>query len=65
MTRLVRIIASTCLLFSAAFVASAQECSILTAADVQKITGTQVKNVPFDSQPGAGGKCANYATSDG
>ena len=45
--------------------ASAQECSLLTAADVQNITGTQVKNVPRESQPGAGGTCANFATSDG
>jgi len=49
----------------AALPASAQDCSLLTAADVQNITGTQVKNVPRDSQPGAGGTCANFATSGG
>ncbi len=44
---------------------SAQPCSILTAADVQKTTGTHVQSVPFMSKPGAGGKCANFATDNG
>jgi hypothetical protein len=46
-------------------VASGQECSILTPADVQKITGTRVRNIPRASKAGAGGGCANYVTSDG
>jgi hypothetical protein len=52
-------------LVAPASVVSGQECSLLTARYVQKITGTPVKNVPRESQPGAGGTCANFATSDG
>lgn len=36
-----------------------------SAADVQKANGTSVRNVPRESQPGAGGTCANFATSEG
>jgi hypothetical protein len=44
---------------------AAPYCSMLTQADVQKITGKQVQDVAKGSSPGAGGRCANYATSDG
>jgi hypothetical protein len=44
---------------------AAPHCSMLTQADVQKITGKQVQDVAKGSSPGAGGRCANYATSDG
>jgi len=46
-------------------IANGQECSLLTAADVERITGTPVKNVPRESQAGAGGTCSNFATRDG
>lgn len=42
-----------------------EECLILTAADVKKVTGTQVQQVARGSKPGAGGRCANYATVEG
>ncbi len=45
--------------------ALAQTCTLLTAADVEKLTGTHVQDVPFDSKPGAGGRCANFATDNG
>jgi hypothetical protein len=45
--------------------AAKEECSILTAADVKNVTGTQVQQVARGSKPGAGGTCANYATADG
>lgn len=32
---------------------------------MERITGTPVKNIPRESQPGAGGTCANFATNDG
>ena len=55
-----------CLLIATVTIASAgEECSTLTAADVQKITGTQVHNVLRESKPGGGGRCANFAKSDG
>jgi hypothetical protein len=41
------------------------QCSILTAADVQQITGEQVHNIAQQSTVGAGGRCANYATGNG
>jgi len=54
------------LLIATVKIASAGEaCSTLTAADVQKITGTQVHNVLRESKPGGGGRCANFAKSDG
>jgi hypothetical protein len=53
------------LLIATASVASGQECSIVTVGDVKKITGTDVRNIPRASKPGAGGGCANYITSDG
>ncbi len=54
------------LLTSMVLVARAdQECSILTAADVERITGAKVQNVARLSRPGAGGTCANYTTPDG
>ena len=65
MTSALRTIFVLCVLVASASVASAQQCSLLTAEDVQKITGTQVKTVPRESQPGAGGTCANFVTSDG
>jgi hypothetical protein len=37
--------------------AAADQCSILISEDVQKIAGVHVQNVPFNSKPGAGGKC--------
>ncbi len=48
-----------------AFATDGPQCSILTASDVQQITGKQVQNIATGSKPGAGGRCANYATSDG
>ena len=65
MSKVLRIISLLSLLFGLVSVSSSQQCAILTAADVQKITGTPVKNVPWQSQPGAGGRCANFVTSDG
>ena len=65
MTGVLRAIAVLYLLVATVLVASGQDCSLLTSADVQKLTGTSVKNVPRESQPGAGGTCANFATSDG
>ena len=65
MTAVLRAIAVLYLLVATVLVASGQDCSLLTSADVQKLTGTPVKNVPRESQPGAGGTCANFATSDG
>src|SRR5258708_11144782 len=48
------------LLIATVKIASAgEECSTLTAADVQKITGAQVHNVLRESKPGGGGRCAN------
>jgi len=44
---------------------SAQSCSLLSAADVEKISGVHVQDIPFNSKPGAGGKCANFATENG
>jgi hypothetical protein len=41
------------------------ECSILTVADIQAVTGAAVKPVPRGSSPGAGGTCANYIGADG
>jgi hypothetical protein len=46
-------------------VAKAESCPMLTAADVQGATGTHVALVPFNSKPGAGGHCANYASDNG
>lgn len=40
-------------------------CSVLTAADVQQVTGKEVHNIAQQSIAGAGGRCANSATSDG
>ena len=45
--------------------ARAQTCAALSAADVEKLTGTHVQDVPFGSKPGAGGRCANFATDNG
>ncbi len=41
------------------------ECAILTAADIQAITGVAVHAIPRLSAPGAGGTCSNYATAEG
>lgn len=43
----------------------AQTCTLLSAADVEKLTGTHVHDVAFGSKPGAGGRCANFATDNG
>ena len=40
-------------------------CPILTPADVQKIANVTVKDIPFNSKPGAGGHCANYVGGNG
>ena len=45
--------------------AAADQCSILSSEDMQKIAGVHVQNVLFNSKPGAGGKCANFATDNG
>ena len=45
--------------------ALADPCPMLTASDVQAATGTHVGLIPFNSKPGAGGKCANYAADNG
>jgi hypothetical protein len=45
--------------------AAADQCSILTSEDVQTITGVHVQNVPFNSKPGGGGKCANFTADNG
>ena len=45
--------------------AAAESCPMLTASDVQGATGAHVVAVPFNSKPGAGGHCANYATDNG
>src|SRR4051812_43074648 len=45
--------------------AAAEQCSILTSEDVQTIAGVHVQDVPFNSKPGAGGKCANFAADNG
>jgi hypothetical protein len=42
---------------------SSAQCSIFSAADVQQVTGKEVHNIAQQSTPGAGGRCANYATS--
>jgi hypothetical protein len=53
-----------CLLSASVSIAAA-DCSILSAAEVQKLTGTAVHDIAKQSQPGAGGTCANYATDNG
>ncbi len=65
MRKIFRSLIVLCFLIATASMAHSQECPILTTADVQTITGTQVQNVPFGSKPGAGGRCANFATTDG
>lgn len=52
-------------LTSSTLMAQDQECSILTASDIQTITGTSVVKIPFGSKIGAGGQCANYAYAEG
>ena len=49
----------------AAGAARADNCKMLTAADVLKVTGVQVSGVDFNSKPGAGGKCANFVDGKG
>lgn len=51
-------------LTSSTLMAQDQECSILTASDIQTITGTSVVKIPFGSKIGAGGQCANFVTED-
>lgn len=53
------------LLAMTASFARAQSCPTLSAADVEKISGVHVQQVPFGSKPGAGGKCANFAMDNG
>lgn len=64
MTKIFQTLIVLCLLVIPVSIASGQQCSILTAADVQKITGTEVRTIPRTSRPGAGGGCANYVTKD-
>lgn len=65
MRKIFQLLIVLCFLIATTTIVRSEECSILTAADVQTITGTQVQNVPFGSKPGAGGSCANFATTDG
>lgn len=41
------------------------ECPVLTAGDIQAVTGTAVKAVARGSVLGAGGTCGNYVTESG
>jgi hypothetical protein len=43
---------------------AAQPCSILSAADVEKISGVHVQEIPFNSKSRAGGRCANFVTEN-
>jgi hypothetical protein len=42
----------------------AEECSVLSAADIKAITHVDVHLIHRGSTPGAGGRCGNYATAD-
>ena len=45
--------------------ASAGQCNILTAADVQAVTGSTVDRIDRNPAIGAGGTCVNFAAADG
>jgi hypothetical protein len=45
--------------------AATGECRILTATDVQEITGVDVHPVARGASPGAGGTCGNYQEANG
>ena len=42
-----------------------EECAILTAADVQSVTGVTVTRIERNPAIGAGGTCVNFASPDG
>ena len=44
---------------------TSEQCNILTAAEVQAVTGTSVKRIERNPAIGAGGTCVNFAGSDG
>jgi tetrahydromethanopterin S-methyltransferase subunit D len=50
---------------SLTYASGTDKCPILSAADMQGVTGEQVHNIAQQSTAGAGGRCANYATSNG
>lgn len=43
----------------------AEQCDILTAADVQAATGMAVQRIERNPAIGAGGNCVNFASADG
>jgi hypothetical protein len=45
--------------------AAAPDCALLTAADVQTVTGVAVTRIDRAPQTGAGGTCVNFAGPDG
>ena len=45
--------------------ATPEQCNILTAADVEAVTGTSVKRIERNPAIGAGGTCVNFAGADG
>ena len=45
--------------------ATSEQCYILTAADVEAVTGTSVKRIERNPAIGAGGTCVNFAGADG
>ena len=46
---------------TAAPAAAAASCDLLTAADIQEVTGTAVERIDRNPSIGAGGTCANFA----
>ncbi|HEX6107650.1 MAG TPA: hypothetical protein VFZ26_18845 [Gemmatimonadales bacterium] len=44
---------------------AAERCDILTAADVQAVTGVAVTRIDRNAAMGAGGTCVNFASPDG
>jgi hypothetical protein len=65
MVRLSALVILLAALIAPVTAARAQSCALLTAADVEKVTATHVQPVAFGAKPGAGGKCANFATDNG
>jgi hypothetical protein len=45
--------------------ATTTECALLTAADVQAVTGVAVTRIERKPEIGAGGTCVNFAAPDG
>ena len=45
--------------------ADSEQCDILTAAEVQAVTGTSVERMDRNPAIGAGGTCVNFAGADG